>query len=461
MLNKKEGAAAMLKKIRQYYWVIPLLLVTAIAIFVGLKLLKPGAPTRVVLATGAPGGAYEGYGKQYVEIFKREGVKLDIKPTKGSVENLALLLDKTNDIEAAFLQSGIAAEAQRDELVSLGSLFYEPVWVFYREPANKARLTRISELVGKRIAIGAVGGGTRPVSQALLAANEITAANASFNDAGSIAAAQMLQRGEIDVVFLVAAPASPLIRELLAAPGVRLMNMATADAYSRLVPAMTKITIPRGVIDLKNDVPGEDIQTVAATATLVAMESLHPAIAYLFVKAAKEIHEGGSQLHAQREFPSVTKFQEFNVPENVERLYKEGTPFLYRHMPFWLANLVQRLWILLIPLGAILVSASDAIPKIMGYKMNFRVTQIYQAAYKLENDIIRATNGNKNAALQKISPEASKLFDDRLHGLMKRTDKLRGPSATIKSWYELRGHLELVEARLQQLRSSDSDAHAH
>jgi TRAP transporter TAXI family solute receptor len=443
----------MLKKLRQYYWLIPALLIALVAIFVGMKLLKPGAPTRVVLATGAAGGAYEGYGAKYVEIFKREGVKLDIKPTKGSVENLALLIDKTNDIEAAFLQSGIATEAQRDELVSLGSLFYEPVWVFYRELANKSRLTRITELQGKRIAIGALGGGTRPVSLALLAANQITASNASFNDAASTVAAQMLQRGELDVVFIVAAPTSPVVRELLSAPNVQLMNMATADAYSRLVPALTKITIPRGVIDLKNDIPPEDVKTVAATATLVAMESLHPAIAYLFVKAAKEVHEGGSQLHAQREFPSVTKFQEFDVPENVERLYKDGTPFLYRHMPFWLANLVQRLWVLLIPLGAILVSASDAVPKIMGYKMNFRVTQIYQAAHKLENDIIRAATGNKNTTLGKISPEASKSFDARLHALMVRTDKLHGPSSTLKSWYELRSHLELVQARLTQLRA--------
>jgi uncharacterized protein len=443
----------MLKTIRRYYWVIPVLLIAVIAVFVAYKLLKPGAPTRVVLATGAPGGAYEGFGAKYAEIFKREGVKLEVKSTKGSVENLALLIDKTNDIEAAFLQSGIATEAQRDDLVSLGSLFYEPVWVFYREPTTKVRLTRLTELAGKRIAIGAVGGGTRPVSEALLTANEITAANAQFNNAAPIDATRMLKSGELDVMILVAAPSSPLVRELLAAPNIRLMNMATADAYSRLVPALTKITIPRGVIDLKNDIPAEDVHTVAATATLVAMQSLHPAIAYLFVKAAKEVHEGGSQLHAQREFPSVTKFQEFDVPENVERLYKEGTPFLYRHMPFWLANLVQRLWVLLIPLGAIIVSASDVVPKIMGYKMNFRVTQIYQAAHKLENDIIRAAMGRKKGGNETHQPILSTSFDERLHALIARTDKLHGPSSTLKSWYELRGHLELVKTRLEQLRA--------
>ena len=170
----------MLNNIRRHVWLVPLLLIALITIVVALKLLKPGVPTRVVLATGAPGGAYEAFGARYAEIFKRDGVTLVLKPTKGSVENLGLLLEPKNDVEAAFLQSGIATEAQRDELVSLGSLFYEPVWVFYREPKNKIPLTRLTELRDKRIGIGATGGGTRPVSIALLAANEITAANASF-----------------------------------------------------------------------------------------------------------------------------------------------------------------------------------------------------------------------------------------------------------------------------------------
>lgn len=438
---------SMVAKMRRYAWLVPVLLITLITIVVAWKLLKPGAPTRVVLATGASGGAYEGFGKKYAEVFKREGVTLELKPTRGSVENLALLLDKNNDVEAALLQSGLATEAQREELVSLGSLFYEPVWVFYRESNNKAPLTRLTELAGKRIAIGAIGGGTRPVSEALLAANGITPANARFVDAAPTDATALLQRGEIDVVFLVAAPSSPLVQQLFASPKIHVMNMVTADAYSRVIPALSKIIVPRGVIDLKNDIPAQDVQTVAATATLVAMESLHPAIAYLFVKAAKEVHEGGSKLHAMHEFPNISRFQEFVVPENVALLYKDGAPFLYRHLPFWLANLVQRLWVLLIPLGAIAVSASDAVPKLLGYRMNFRITQIYQAAHKLENEILRATIG-----AQAVDPAVTDAFDERLRALKARTDQLKGPSTTLKSWYELRSHLALVQMRVDHLR---------
>ncbi|MBL0121683.1 MAG: TAXI family TRAP transporter solute-binding subunit [Betaproteobacteria bacterium] len=432
---------------RRYAWLVPTLLIVLVTVVVAWKLLKPGAPTRVVLATGATGGAYEGIGKKYAEIFKRDGVTLELKPTKGSVENLALLLDKNNDIEAALVQSGLAKEAEREELVSLGSLFYEPVWVFYREAANKNPLTRITELAGKRIAVGAIGGGTRPVSEALLSANQISAANARFNDASPADATELLLRDEVDAMFLVAAPSSPLVQKLFANPKIRLMNMATADAYSRVIPSLSKITIPRGVIDLKNDIPPQDVQAVAATATLVAMESLHPAIAYLFVKAAKEVHEGGSVLHAMHEFPNVTRYQEFVVPENVALLYKDGAPFLYRHLPFWLANLVQRLWVLLIPLGAIAVSVSDALPKLLGYRMNFRITQIYQAAHKLEDELIRVAIGG-----EAITPAMIDTLDERLRALHARTDRLKGPSTTLKAWYELRSHLALVQKRVENLR---------
>lgn len=444
---EKNNINSMVAKMRRDALLVPVLLITLITIVVAWKLLKPGAPTRVVLATGASGGAYEGFGKKYAEVFKREGVTLELKPTKGSVENLALLLDKNNDVEAALLQSGLATEAQREELVSLGSLFYEPVWVFYRESNNKAPLTRLTELAGKRIAIGAIGGGTRPVSEALLAANGVTATNARFVDTAPADATALLQRGEIDVVFLVA-PSSPLVQELFASPKIRVMNMVTADTYSRVIPALSKIIVPRGVMDLKNDIPAQDVQTVAATATLVAMESLHPAIAYLFVKAAKEVHEGGSKLHAMHEFPNISRYQEFVVPENVALLYKDGTPFLYRHLPFWLANLVQRLWVLLIPLGAIVISASDAVPKLLGYRMNFRITQIYQAAHKLENEILRATIG---AAAVDLTTTGA--FDERLRALTARADQLKGPSSTLKSWYELRSHLALVQERIDQLRA--------
>jgi uncharacterized protein len=432
------------------WWLFLAALVLAAGVFGVWKLIKPSAPTRIVMATGPSGGAYAIFGKRYAEIFKRDGVTLELRESKGSVENIALLRDTTNDVEVALLQSGVATEAQREELISLGSLFYEPVWVFYRD---KTALDRITQLRGKRLGVGAQGSGTRPVVQALLKANDIDANSATFVESAPRDAAAMLQRAELDAIFLVAAPDSPLVIELLSAPDVRLMNMVTADAYSRVVPSLVKITIPRGVIGLNKDIPAQPVDTVAATATLIGMEKLHPAISYLFVKAAKEVHGGGGILHPQREFPSVTKYQEFEVPEEVEQLYKGGTPFLYRHLPFGLANLAMRLWVLLIPLVAVLISASDFLPKLMGAKMNWRVSTLYEDARKLEFEIIAASQGKRA-----VDAETEAQFRERLARLDARADKLRGPSSTAKTWYELRSHLQLVHDRLDGLHDNASSS---
>jgi TRAP transporter TAXI family solute receptor len=444
-------------------WIFLVVLVVAFAAAALWKFAKPSAPSRIVMATGPAGGAYAVFGKRYAEILKRDGVTLELRESKGSIENIALLQDTNNDIEVALLQSGVASEKQREDLISLGSLFYEPLWVFYRMPVttnakdNIAALDRITQLRGKRLGVGAQGSGTRPVVQALLEANDINASSATLIEAAPRDAAAMLQRGELDAIFLVAAADSPLVIELLSAPGgaqgIRLMNMATADAYSRLVPSLVKITIPRGVIGLNKDIPAQPVDTVAATATLIAMEKLHPAIAYLFVKAAKEVHGGGGILHAQREFPSVSKYQEFEVPEQVDQLYKNGTPFLYRHLPFGMANLAMRLWVLLIPLGAILISASDFLPKLMGAKMNMRVSALYQDARKLEFEIIAAAHKNNH-----IGAEMNQRFRERLSLLDARADQLKGPSSTAKTWYELRSHLQLVHDRLDGLQSSASSS---
>jgi TRAP transporter TAXI family solute receptor len=423
------------------WWAVFVALLALAALLGAWKLLKPSAPTRVVMVTGSSGGAYASLGKRYVEIFKREGVTLELRETKGSVENLELLKRLDNDIEAGFVQSGITPEPQREGLISLGSLFYEPLWIFYRD---KGELDRITQLRGKRLGVGAVGSGTRPVVQALLGANNMANGDTKLDESPPKDAAAKLQRGELDAIFLIAGADSPLVVELLSAKDVKVMSMARADAYSRIMPSLAKITIPRGVINLTADIPSQSIDTVAATATLVAMDSLHPAIAYLFIKAAKEVHGDGGLLHAQREFPSIAKYQEFDVPENVEQLYKNGTPFLYRYLPFGWANLVMRLWVLLIPLGAVMLSASDLVPKLMGAKMGWRISKIYADARSLEWEIMAA---------KELDADALRKFGERLAQLNARADALKGPSSTAKVWYELRSHLQLVDDRLASLRT--------
>ncbi len=428
--------------------------IVAISLFYAWKWLKPTVPKTLVIAAGAKSGAYAQFAEQYAKILAADGVKLEVRYTNGSVENIGALRDPASDVQIAMLQSGIAGDTQADVIVALGSLFYEPVWVFYK-PQSVAKntplvLDKLSALQGKRIAVGATGSGTLPVATALLNANGVTEKNSALQKLSATDAAQALLVGNLDAMIVVASASAPIVQQLLGSPDIKLMDMALADAYARHIPTLSKITIPRGLMNLVQNLPATDVQTVAATATLVARDDVHPAVLYLLVKAVKEVHGGGSLLHAHREFPSITKFQEFEIPESVEQQYKSGPPVLYRYLPFWLANLVMRLWVLLIPLSAILISASDMVPKLLGLRMTQKITKLYQNARALEDEIIAYA---ASMASDKMPAEAANsAFSSRLASLYERTDALKGPGSMVKTWYELRSHLELVAGRIAGLK---------
>ena len=374
--------------------------VVAVSLFFAWKWLKPTVPKTLVIAAGAKSGAYAQFAGQYAKILAADGVKLDVRYTNGSVENIAALRDLNSDVQIAMLQTGIAGDTQVDSIIALGSLFYEPLWVFYKLQSSiktvAMPIDKLSAMRGLRIGVGATGSGTLPVATTLLAANGVTEKNSCLQKLAAAEAATALIAGELDAVIIIASSNAPVVNELLAAPNISLMNMAMADAYSRHMPALTKIVIPKRLMNLTQNLPATDVQTLAATATLVAKDDVHPAVLYLLVKAVKEVHGSGSLLHAQREFPTISEFQEFDIPESVTQHYKNGAPVLYRYLPFWLANLVMWLWVLLIPLSAILISASDMVPKLLGLRMTQKITKLYQNARALEDEII-AYAANKSS----------------------------------------------------------------
>jgi uncharacterized protein len=246
-------------------------------------------------------------------------------------------------------------------------------------------------------------------------------------------ASKALISGEIDAMMVVAAADAPVVKELFSSPVVAAMNFSRADAFTRVIPALSKVVLPRGTISLADDIPKSDLTLIASTATLVAIEDLHPAIAYLLIKTAQKLHGGAQSLSNARDFPSITKYQEFEVPEDVDKLYKQGAPLLYKYMPFWLANLLYRLWVLAIPLGAALLTLSDTIPKLVGFQGNRQIMAIYKEARELEAEVL---------SLSKNAPKEP--FLSRLDRLYARTSKIKVPSDFVKSIFELRSHLDLV-----------------
>jgi uncharacterized protein len=414
----------------------PLVIGVSVLIAFGWKFIKPGPPKAITISAGAEGGAYFEYAKKYAVALEKNGVKTTILTSTGSLQNIArlkLVEGEKDSADIAFIQGGLIDEDTKDGLISLGSLYYEPLWIFYRTSKWPLPIDHIPKLRGSIINIGVENSGTRKLALQLLKLNDVKEGSYTTSGLAPKDAAEALKTGSIDAMMMVSAANGPVVREMLTTAGVAAMNLSRADALTRLVPALSKVTLPRGAVSLIDDIPSADINAVASTATLAAKEDLHPAIAYLLIKTATQLHGGPQLLSNAREFPSITKYQELEVPEDVDKLYKQGAPFLYKHLPFWLANLLYRLWVLLIPLGAAMITLSDALPKLLGFQGNRQIMAIYKEARLLEAEVL---SGPKTLPAEP--------FNLRLDRLYARTSRVKVPSDFVKSIFELRSHLDLV-----------------
>jgi TRAP transporter TAXI family solute receptor len=409
-------------------------IVVATLVAVVWRFVHPAPPGTIVLGTGVPGGAYAMYGKQYAEILARDGINVVLRESAGAIENLDRLSQAGGDVDVAFVQSGVARAEQRKGLVSLGSLYYEPFWAVYR---GDFPLERLTQLAGKRLGVGAAGSGSHALALKLLDLNGIGPAQATLVEQDAKSMVDALAKGGLDAAFFVVAPGTPLWDVVLHTPELHVMNMVRALSYQRRFPELTRITLPAGVLDLERNLPSQEIQTVAATAMLVARKELHPAIAYLLVRASMQLHSGPDLLSDAHTFPTIAGHQEFDVPEDVQRLYKEGPPLLYRHLPFWLANLIYRMWLVGFAGLAIVFSITDWIPKVFRHLVDFKVGRNYLAARKLEDEIRAA------------GPAAD--FDEyrrRLEALRKHTDAIRLPLLLSLTKSDLHRRLDEVNETL-------------
>lgn len=413
-------------------------------------LLKPAPPKRVVLATGPEQGAYAEFGKRYAEELKRFGIEVVLRPSAGSRENLRLLRDPKQDVQIAFVQGG-SSETLRDDgkeeklpLISLGSMFYEPVWLFYRADAAKkiskdGVLGDFAQLRGLRVNVGARGSGIPGVMSRLLRANLMERDDIKRSNHDLTPGVVALLGGNLDAMALVSAPESPLIQMLLQTPGVRLFEFTQAEAYARRYKFLNRVTLPSGVVDLSRKVPPHDVNLVAATCSLVAREDIHPALIQLFVQAAGRIHGGGGWIARAGQFPSPLN-SEFPLARDAERYYRTGPPMLQRYLPFWLANLIDRMWVALISIVAVLIPLSRILPPLYQFRIRRRIFRWYRNLRRIEDDLAREA-----APRRELLAELDKLDAKAEHVVV--------PLAYTDQLYTLRIHIALVRERLRALKS--------
>ena len=411
-------------------------IVLLIILFGVLWILVPPPPKSIDLATGFPTGLYYQFGERLKAELSQDGVDLKVRSTGGTIDNLALLNDPKSGVDFAMVQGGVANISEYPNLVSIAGMFYEPIWVWYREGAFKSdggQLKILSQLKGKRVSIGNEGSGTLSLTKDLLQISGITDKEIDAQKLKPDEAIAKLSAGELDAVFIVAAAEAPILRKFYAIPGIRLMNFDQADAYTRNLPYLSKVTVPRGLLSIQYDQPRQDIQVMAATATLVAHNNVSPALISLLLGASYDILKSYSRLQKTGEFPSGTGL-DFPLDVDAEIYLKDGPSFLHRHLPFWTAVWAGRFVKIVIPLLVILIPLFTYIPTTKNFLLRLKLAQVYEELKVIE----------KNA----LNPE---LKEKNLKDLETIEHRVRGMKVSMmdaKEWYDLKGHIGDVRIRL-------------
>lgn len=436
----------------------PFVLLAIVLLAAAFWWLDPTPPKRVVLATGPAQSAYDEFGKRYATLLAANGIEVVLLPSEGSSANLQLLRDGKADV--GFVQGGShdATSGDNENLQSLGSLFVEPVWMFYREDAlgkvarraNATRpgagertmstrqplraLTSLTELKGLNVNVGTPGSGVPRLMARLLEANRVDAESIQLSQLAQTPATVAFLNGELDVIVFASAPEALMVQMLLQTPGVHLLDFAQSEAYSRRFPFLTPVVLPRGVVDLAGDVPPRDVHLLASTTSMLTRNSTHPALLQLLSQAAITLHGSAGWFNRKGDFPSGA-LTELPLSKEAERTLRSGPPLLQRYLPFWLANLIERMWLVLGIIVAVLLPLSRIVPPLYAFRIRSRVFRWYGKLREIEN---------RSTATSSSGPELIAELDT----LETRVSEITVPLSYTDELYALRNHIQLVRRRL-------------
>jgi TRAP transporter TAXI family solute receptor len=416
-----------------------LLIIGAIVVLAALgwglfTIIEPAFQTRIVITTGADKGIYRGFADRYAPLLKRDGVTLDIRSSSGAVENYQRLKDPSSVYEVGFIQSGTTTPQESDHLETIAAVSYEPIWVFYR---GGTTVNRLAQLRGKRISVGVPGSGLLAVSQVLLGYSGITHENTQLLQMDANKAYRCLEDGCLDAAFFIGRPDAPMQKTLLNSD-LHLMSFAQADALVQKFPSLSKVTFPRASTSIVNDSPQSDVTLLAATALLVAKDTLHPALVYLLLDAAKTVHSGEDYFTPLGAFPNLNS-DEFPISNESERYFKSGRPFLQRYLPFWLASFIERRLLILLPFMAVLIGVLQALPRMLESRIKKRFIVWYRELKSLEDEIWKTTQPSARQVAQ---------WRDEIEGIDAQASQIRVPTRYLHDVYALKQAISVVRHRV-------------
>ncbi len=410
----------------------PFVLLAAALLALAYWWLDPMPPQRVTLATGPAQSAYEEWGQRYARLLAQQGIEVVLRPSQGSAENLELL--RRGEVDLGFVQGGSGMADEDEELSALGNLFVEPLWIFYRSTAVR-RLDGLRDLQPLRVNVGSTGSGVPALMQQLIEANGLDPQRMQLLQLEPTPAVVALLDGRIDALVFASAPESLLVQMLLKTPGIALMDLAQSEAYARRFHFLSPVTLPRGVVDLATDLPPRDVRLVATTTTLLAGPGVHPALLQLFSQASLRLHRGAGWFNRARSYPNAD-LASYPLAREAERTLRNGVPLLQRYLPFSLANLLERMWLALGLIIALLLPLGRIVPPLYEFRVRSRVFRWYAQLRQIEE------------GLQTGQATVASLLRD-LDELETRVGRIRIPLSYADELYALRNHIDLVRRRLR------------
>jgi TRAP transporter TAXI family solute receptor len=394
-------------------------------------------PRTLVMATGPAGGADQELGARYRDILARAGVELRLRQTAGAVENLALLRDPRSGVSVAFAEAGITSREESPDLASLGTVSFEPLWFFFR---GQPRAAAAKALQGKCISIGPEGSGTRKLALRLLALNGVDEKSVVLLGLTPEQAAEALLRGEIDAAVMLTSWPSPAVQRVLTTDGIVLVTYPRADAYVALFPYLNKLVLPAGVVDLAKNIPPVDVTLLAVQGSLAVRKDLHPALQYILLEAAFEVHGGPGIFQRAGRFPAPEAI-DLPLSDQAHHYYRSGRPFLYRYLPFWLSGMTERLLIVLIPLLAVAYPLARLLPQLYQWWMQHHLFTLYGELKLIETELGRRGAGESTDDLLSA-----------LDGLQQRTNRMFVTVSFAQRRYILKNHIQQAREQLERHR---------
>ncbi|TXI96219.1 MAG: C4-dicarboxylate ABC transporter substrate-binding protein [Burkholderiaceae bacterium] len=414
--------------------VLVLCLLAAVVYFV-----EPAPSKKIDFIGGQENSAYDHFARLYAKELAKNQIDVTVHHSQGSLQNMQEIRDADSVIDIGFVQSGSTnqEEAEARGLISLGSLFYEPIWIFYR---SKKELDSIAQFKGQRVNLGPDGYGVHKLFSQIIAVNNLADSDFELSQLENPTGTAAFLDGKVDVLIMSAASDSLLVQMLLQTPGVRLFDFAQAEAYTRRLPFLSHVVLPRGIVDIGKDLPARDYHLLAPTATLVAHESLHPALVSLFLQAAKKIHGNANWFSDQAEFPS-DRYSEIPVAPQAEKFYRNGPPFLQRYLSFWMANFLERMWVVLLTFGALALPLSKVISPLYRWRIRSRVYRWYGQLRAVEMALDQVDHAQRDEVLS--------VQLRRLDEIEEKVNQISIPLAFADELYGLRSHINFVRQRLR------------